>query len=193
MSAYAFLYVSPLRCALFYALILCGCLHAFAASDEGAKGEPLLTAGAGVGTPSVSPDVQDMSADALVSSARLALSLIDAGEFSRLWRLSASDTKGRLQLPAFTEQMQDARRSVGHISTRHWAGIARVRHLMSPLKDAVAPGLYANVEFASRQLDGGAVFELVTLRIEEDGSLKFAGYAPRFKALDFAAQATNGR
>lgn len=142
---------------------------------------------------SAPPAAQDMSADTLVSSAKIALSLVDAGEFTRLWNLSAADTKKRLPLAVFAKEMKEARASVGHISTRQWAGIARVRYVLSPMKDAVPAGLYANIEFASRQLDGGMVFELVTLRIEDDGSLKFTGYVPRFKPLEFATQVSDSK
>ena len=120
-----------------------------------------------------------MSSDALIVGALRSLELIDTGKFDTLWTSSAAVTQARFPKDAFAAQLESARKSVGPVAQRTWAGVARIKYLASPEKDAVPAGLYANVDFSTELSDGRVVFELVSLRIEDDGTLKFSGYNPR--------------
>jgi hypothetical protein len=66
-----------------------------------------------------------------------------------------------------------SRKPLGAVAGRNWTV---VRRRLVPEGDALPAGVYRSIEFASQFQDGKTHCELVSVRRDEDGMWRFAGY-----------------
>ena len=116
------------------------------------------------------------SADELVAVGMSALRQIDQGQIEPLWDKTSAVVKSVRPKQSFVEEIQRARARLGAVQVRTWAGIQRIEYL--PGSSDPPPGLYANVDYSTRLLDGRMVYEKVSMRLEPDG-WRVVGYVPR--------------
>lgn len=116
------------------------------------------------------------SADELLRDADAVLQQIDAAHEGALWDNAAPFVKTKIQKPKFVAQLQQARQSLGTLTTRGWASVTRLQYAND---HDVPDGLYANVDYTSHTADGQTVFELVSFRLESDSQWHLTGYNVR--------------
>lgn len=101
------------------------------------------------------------------------LQAIDRGEAELLWQ-RASPVARKAAQGDFVARVEQIRESVGGASERRWMTIRRLE-----VTDAFRmppPGKYFSAEFATRFQDGVEALEMVSLRHDEDGVWRLAGY-----------------
>ena len=103
---------------------------------------------------------------------RVALA-IDAGDVAKLWDESSAVTKKSVTRDAFVAGINQGRKPLGRIATRNWLSVRR----QFGDGQALPSGLYASAEFLAESAGKPPVRELVSFRLDEDGTWRFAGYA----------------
>lgn len=116
------------------------------------------------------------SADDVVRAGLSSLQQIDEDRLDDLWEKTSAFVKTKMPRTEFVSGIRQARSTVGPVQKRTWAGIQRIQYPTGSIDPS--PGLYANVDYSTRLLDGRTVFEKVTLRMEPDG-WRLIGYVPR--------------
>lgn len=105
------------------------------------------------------------------------LGVIDSQQIGVLWDRASQVAKQTVRRHEFVAKVAEARKSL-RISTSHvW--IAVQRQVVTQQTQGVPPGLYATVEFASTFQNNKTIVEVVSLRRDEDGRWRFAGYFTR--------------
>jgi hypothetical protein len=157
------------------AVLASGLLHADTAAAQSRQVQP--------SRPSTQPSQPAAQAQAGVVDpnsvagwASQVLAMVDSGQLAQLWDGASAVTKKSTKRDDFIAAVQAARESSGAVSGREWLAVRRQHH---PGGDDVPGGEYASVElvalFANKQVKS----ELVTLRRDEDGTWRFAGYVVR--------------
>ena len=98
---------------------------------------------------------------------------VDAGQAGRLWDEATAVTKKSLTRDAFIAGISRSRQGLVKAATRNWLSVRR----QSGDGNALPPGLYASIEFLAEFPGKPLVRELVSFRLDEDGTWRFAGYA----------------
>lgn len=98
---------------------------------------------------------------------------VDAGQAAQLWDEASVVTKKTLSREAFVAGIGKSRQPLGKAPNRSWLSVRR----QSGDGSALPPGLYASIEFLAEFAGKPPVRELVSFRLDEDGSWRFAGYA----------------
>lgn len=116
------------------------------------------------------------SADELVQAGLSSLKQIDENRSEELWDSASAFVKTRFPKAEFVASTQRSRQTVGTVARRDWASVTRIRYLDDSA--GIPPGLYANVDFATRLTNDKTVFEKVSFRLEPNG-WRLTGYVPR--------------
>jgi hypothetical protein len=103
---------------------------------------------------------------------RVALA-IDAGQVAKLWDEASAVTKKSVGRDAFVAGINKGRQPLGRIANRNWLSVRR----QFGDGQALPAGLYASAEFLAEAAGKPPVRELVSFRLDEDGTWRFAGYA----------------
>jgi hypothetical protein len=98
---------------------------------------------------------------------------IDAGQAAKLWDEASTVTKKSVARDAFIAGINKGRQPLGKIATRNWLSVRR----QFGDGQALPSGLYASAEFLAEPAGKPPVRELVSFRLDEDGTWRFAGYA----------------
>lgn len=98
---------------------------------------------------------------------------IDAGQAAGLWDEASTVTKKSVKRDAFVAGINNGRRPLGKITGRNWLSVRR----QSGDGTTLPAGLYASTEFLAEFAGKPPVRELVSFRLDEDGTWRFAGYA----------------
>ncbi|QCP54450.1 DUF4019 domain-containing protein [Trinickia violacea] len=125
------------------------------------------------------------SADDLLHDADGVVQQIDAGHFGEIWDDTAPFVKAKIPKDQWVLDTRTSRQSFGAVAARGWASVTRIRYAANA--SGIPAGLYANVNFTTALVQGGAVYELLSFRLENDGKWHLTGYVPR-KSQDSAAQ-----
>jgi hypothetical protein len=97
---------------------------------------------------------------------------MDAGQAAKLWDEASAVTKKSVTRDAFIAGINKARQPLGKSSGRNWVSI---RRQVGDGK-ALPPGLYASAEFLVEFAGKRTMRELVSFRLDEDGTWRFSGY-----------------
>ncbi|RIX75992.1 DUF4019 domain-containing protein [Acidovorax cavernicola] len=116
------------------------------------------------------------SADELIQAGLSSLKQIDESRSGELWDSASAFVKTRFPKAEFVANTQRSRQTVGVVARRDWASVTRIRYLDDSA--GIPPGLYANVDFATRLTNDKTVFEKVSFRLEPNG-WRLTGYVPR--------------
>ncbi|KAF1716094.1 DUF4019 domain-containing protein [Pseudoxanthomonas wuyuanensis] len=98
---------------------------------------------------------------------------VDAGQVAALWDESSAVTKKTVTRDAFVAGINRSRQPLGKTANRNWLSVRR----QSGDGAALPQGLYASAEFLAEFAGKPPVRELVSFRLDEDGTWRFAGYA----------------
>lgn len=107
--------------------------------------------------------------DAAVQAARL----VDAGRAGELWDGASPVAKRAVTREAFIADVTAARQRHGMLADRQWLSVSRQVH---DGRQGAPAGHYVSVELLARADGGRSVRELVSLRIDEDGTARLSGY-----------------
>ena len=116
------------------------------------------------------------SGDELIRKGLQALQQIDQGQAGALWDGAPAFVKAAKPQAQFADELQQARATVGDVIRRDWASVVRIQYPEGSVSPP--PGLYANVDYATRLANGGTVYEKLSFRLEPTG-WRLTGYEPR--------------
>lgn len=147
---------------LVMALSLAGIGSAFAQTQPQSRPQTRQSQGA----PDISPN-QWLDAAASV------LSAMDGNKAGDLWDGASPAVKKAVQRNAFLTQSAATRKSLGAAANRTWIAVRR----MQVASGGNAPaGLYTSVELQTTFAANKVGNELISFRLDEDGTWRFAGY-----------------
>jgi hypothetical protein len=139
-------------------------------------GAGVLVAASAVAVAQQPPQQPGTSADELLRLGTGVLREIDEDRGLSLWNGTPPFLKAKLPQSEFASGIRKQRESLGTVTQRNWAGIARIQHLDGSL--GVPAGLYANVDFATQTSSGKNFYEMLSFKLEPDG-WHLTGYIPR--------------
>jgi len=116
------------------------------------------------------------SADELIRTSLEGLRQIDEDRTGELWNAASAFVKNKFSEAEFVDSVRRSRQIVGVVVQRNWASVTRIRYLDDSA--GIPPGLYANVDFATRVSNDKTVFEKVSFRLEPSG-WRLTGYVLR--------------
>lgn len=119
------------------------------------------------------PHRQDVDPGAVVGAALQVAGMVDAGQAGALWDGASQVTKRTVARAAFVDGIAAKRKRHGVVVGRSWQAVRRSQ--LDGTTGAPA-GAYISVDLLARIAGGGHARELVTLRLDEDGILRFSGY-----------------
>ena len=120
-----------------------------------------------------SPAAGTIEPNAIRDAAMRVVLAIDAGQAAKLWDEASTVTKKSVARDAFVAGINKGRQPLGKIATRNWLSIRR----QFGDGQALPSGMYASAEFLAEAAGKPPVRELVSFRLDEDGTWRFAGYA----------------
>jgi hypothetical protein len=120
-----------------------------------------------------SPAPGTIEPNAIRDAAMRVVLAIDAGQAAKLWDEASTVTKKSVARDAFVAGINKGRQPLGKIATRNWLSIRR----QFGDGQALPSGMYASAEFLAEAAGKPPVRELVSFRLDEDGTWRFAGYA----------------
>lgn len=124
-------------------------------------------------TPAASPVPGTIEPNAIRDAAMRVVVAIDAGQAAKLWDEASTVTKKSVARDAFVAGINKGRQPLGKIASRNWLSVRR----QFGDGQALPSGLYASAEFLAEAAGKPPVRELVSFRLDEDGTWRFAGYA----------------
>jgi hypothetical protein len=133
----------------------------------------LLTTGVAVAqqppaTPqAAAPTAGAIEPNAIRDAGQRVVMAMDAGQAAKLWDEASAVTKKSVTRDAFVAGTNKARQALGKTNNRNWLSVRR----------QFGDGLYASAEFLVEAPGKPPVRELVSFRLDEDGTWRFAGYA----------------
>jgi len=133
--------------------------------SQSVRPQPAPAAGAGIVDPS-----------SVAGWAARVLAMVDGGQLAPLWDGASPVAQRAVKREDFVAAVQAARKPMGAPVGREWIAVRRQRGT----GDGTLPaGEYASVELAVTAADKRVRLELVTFRLDEDGTWRFAGYVLR--------------
>ncbi len=102
---------------------------------------------------------------------RVAMAM-DAGQAAKLWDEASVVTRKSVTRDAFIAGISKARQPLGKATGRNWVSVRR----QAGDGKALPSGLYASVEFLVEFAGKRTMRELVSFRLDEDGTWRFSGY-----------------
>lgn len=125
-------------------------------------------------SPSATPAAARMLAPSVVLDAAVqAAMLVDAGRAGELWDGASPVAKRAVTREAFIAGITAARQRHGMLTDRQWLSVSRQFH---DGRQGAPAGHYVSVELLARASGGRSIRELVSLRIDEDGTARLSGY-----------------
>ena len=108
-----------------------------------------------------------------LDAAMQAAELVDAGRVGELWDGASPVAKRAVTREAFVAGIAAARKRQGALANRQWLAVRRQVH---DGRQGVPAGHYVSVELLAQASGGKPVRELVSLRMDEDGTARLSGY-----------------
>ena len=129
-------------------------------------------------TPATAPQQQqaaapDVDPNALANAALQVVQAIDRDQTAGLWEGASAVTKRVAKREEFVAKVAETRKPLGAVVGRNWTV---VRRQQVDEGGQIPAGLYASVEFVTRFRSDPPRTELVSMRRDEDGTWRFAGY-----------------
>ena len=123
----------------------------------------------------------DVDPNSMLNAALQVAQLIDAGRSGEIWDGSSEIAKRTVNRDAFVKQIATGRAAFGQPVSRVWASVIRQvvpapQAGQAPPAGSPPPGAYITVRFATRFSGGQSVGELVSFRLDENGTWRVAGY-----------------
>lgn len=110
---------------------------------------------------------------AALDAAMQVASMVDAGRAGELWDGASPVAKRAVTREAFVAGISAARKRQGALANRQWLAVRRQVHDGT---QGVPAGHYVSVELLAQASAGKPVRELVSLRLDEDGTARLSGY-----------------
>ena len=117
-----------------------------------------------------SPDVDP---NALANAGLQVVLAIDRDQTAGLWEGASAVTKRLAKREEFVATVAGTRKPLGAVVERNWTVVRRQQVAEG---GQIPSGMYASVEFATRFRSDPPRIELVSMRRDEDGTWRFAGY-----------------
>jgi hypothetical protein len=114
-----------------------------------------------------------MDPNTLVGAALQIARLIDTGKTGEAWDGSSAVAKRSVDRKKFVDGIESQRKQAGVPSGRRWTAVNR--HTTQGTQQLPA-GTYANVEFDTLFPGNKVGHELVSFRLDEDGTWRLSGY-----------------
>jgi len=114
-----------------------------------------------------------LAPNAAVEAALQVAALVDAGRMGELWDGASPAVKRVVARAAFIEGITAARKRHGAVTGRQWLAVRRQVHDGT---QTVPAGHYVSIELAGRRAGDRQLRELVSLRLDEDGTARLSGY-----------------
>ena len=136
---------------------------------------PVGTARAQSPSPSPAPTntLRVVAPGAALDAALQVATMVDAGRVGELWDGASPVAKRAVTREAFVAGISAARKRYGSLANRQWLAVRRQVH---DGRQGVPAGHYVSVELLAQASDGKPVRELVSLRMDEDGTARLSGY-----------------
>ena len=115
----------------------------------------------------------DLDPNALANAGLQIAQAIDRDQTAGLWEGASAVTKRFAKREEFVANVAGSRKPLGAVVERNWTVVRRQQ-----VADGgqIPSGMYASVEFATRFRTDPPRTELVSMRRDEDGTWRFAGY-----------------
>ena len=114
-----------------------------------------------------------LAPNAAVEAALQLAALVDAGRMGELWDGASPVVKRVAARNDFIEGITAARKRHAAVTARQWLAVRRQAHAGT---QNVPAGHYVSVELQVALADGKQIRELVSLRMDEDGTARLSGY-----------------
>ncbi|WP_460714085.1 DUF4019 domain-containing protein [Lysobacter terrae] len=102
------------------------------------------------------------------------LGMIDSQQAGMLWDGASQVTKQAVGRADFVTKVAQSRKALGAPASHVWMAVRR--QLVTQKDQGAPPGFYATMEFVTTFQNNQALVEVVSLRRDEDGRWRFAGY-----------------
>ncbi|WP_342316349.1 DUF4019 domain-containing protein [Lysobacter sp. FW306-1B-D06B] len=136
-----------------------------------AQSQPIKPAAPTQSAPSQSTIEPNVLRDAGLRVARA----VDAGKEMDLWDGSSPVMKKAVKREEFVSSVRNTRNPLGPVVSRSWVSI----DLQQMSGQGFPPGQYATARSVASFAAGRSLTEIVTFRLDEDGTWRFAGYVIR--------------
>ncbi|MFC3551161.1 DUF4019 domain-containing protein [Lysobacter cavernae] len=124
--------------------------------------------------PKAQPQPQtDLDPTQLVGAGLRVAQMIDAGKSGEVWDGASAVAKRSVQRKQFDDGNRALRKPLGSVVGRRWAMVNR--HV-TPGSSQLPAGVYANVQFETSFASRKVGNELVSFRLDEDGTWRLSGY-----------------
>lgn len=134
-----------------------------------------ITAAAQQAAPARPPaTAADIDPTTLVRNAMQVLAAVDQGQLGSLYDGASSAARGTVARNDFINNISRQRQALGVPTSRTWWSVTRQ---VIPAGVQAPAGNYMSVRFASQFAGGKSAGELVSFRLDEDGTWRMAGYA----------------
>lgn len=120
------------------------------------------------------PTQSDIDPNSLAQGGLQALGLIDSNQIGLLWDGASQVAKQAARREEFIAKVTQTRSTLGKPTSHVWMMVRR--QLVTQTAQGVPPGFYVTIEFATTFQSNKTVVEVVSLRRDEDGRWRFAGY-----------------
>lgn len=120
------------------------------------------------------PSAADIDPTSLVRNAMQVLAVVDQSQLGPLYDGASTAARRAVTRDDFVNNISRQRQALGVPSSRIWWSVTR--QVIPAGTDAPA-GNYMSVRFATQFAGGRTVGELVSFRLDEDGTWRLAGYA----------------
>ena len=119
------------------------------------------------------PQAADIDPTSLVRSALQVAQAVDQNQLAQLYDGSSATAKRAVTRDAFVSSVGAARQPLGAPTSRVWWSVTRQ---VIPAGGEAPAGNYMSVRFATQFAGGRTAAELVSFRLDEDGTWRLAGY-----------------
>lgn len=110
--------------------------------------------------------------NAIRDAGQRVVAAVDAGQAAKLWDEASAVTKKSVGRDAFIAGIGKSRQPLGKATGRNWVSVRR----QFGDGQALPSGLYASAEFLVEFANKRTMRELVSFRLDEDGTWRFSGY-----------------
>lgn len=112
-------------------------------------------------------------ADAAIQATNSVTQLIDQNKSADVWDGAAVGAKAAIPRDTFVARINETRAALGPLKSRTWTTVKRQT---IPAGGSAPAGRYMSVEYDTVFGANQSAQELVTFRLEEDGTWRFMGY-----------------
>ncbi|MDO5505110.1 MAG: DUF4019 domain-containing protein [Pseudoxanthomonas suwonensis] len=119
------------------------------------------------------PSAADVDPTSLVRAALQVIQVVDRNQLGQLYDDASATAKRAVTREAFMNNVAAARQPLGAPASRVWWSVTRQ---VVPAGGQAPAGNYMSVRFATQFSGGRTMAELVSFRLDEDGTWRLAGY-----------------